>query len=57
MGSISKQSVKSTIGVKNLVYNFKRYTFWENQNPKAVGGIIASKLALLSQISTRNGFG
>ena len=37
MGSIGKQSVKATIGVKNLVYNFKRYAFWENQNPKAVG--------------------
>ena len=37
MGSIGKQSVKATIGVKNLVYNFKRYVFWENQNPKAVG--------------------
>ena len=37
MGSIGKQSVKATIGVKNLVYNFKRYGFWENQNPKAVG--------------------
>ena len=36
MGSIGKESVKATIGVKNLVYNFKRYTFWENQNPKAV---------------------
>ena len=29
MGSIGKQSVKATIGVKNLVYNFKRYAFWE----------------------------
>ena len=37
MGSIGKQSVKATIGVKNLVYSFKRYAFWENQNPKAVG--------------------
>ncbi|NRB06512.1 MAG: transposase [Richelia sp.] len=37
MGSIGKQSLKGTIGVKNLVYNFKRYGFWENQNPKAVG--------------------
>ena len=37
MGSIGKESVKATIGVKNLVYNFKRYGFWENQNPKAVG--------------------
>ena len=37
MGSIGKQSVKATIGVKNLVYNFKRYGFWENKNPKAVG--------------------
>ena len=37
MGSISKQSVKATIGVKNLVYKFKRYAFWENKNPKAVG--------------------
>ncbi|CDN11272.1 Mobile element protein [Richelia intracellularis] len=33
MGSIGKQSVKATIEVKNLVYNFKRYAFWENQNP------------------------
>ncbi|CDN10841.1 Mobile element protein [Richelia intracellularis] len=37
MGSIGKQSVKGTIGLKNLVYNFKRYGCWENQNPKAVG--------------------
>ena len=37
MGSIGKHSVKATIGVKNLVYNFKRYGCWENQNPKAVG--------------------
>ena len=37
MGSIGKESVKATIGVKNLVYNFKRYGFWENKNPKAVG--------------------
>ena len=37
MGSIGKQSVKATIGVKNLVYKFKRYGFWENKNPKAVG--------------------
>ncbi|NRB06285.1 MAG: IS5/IS1182 family transposase, partial [Richelia sp.] len=28
---------KATIGLNNLVYNFKRYAFWENQNPKAVG--------------------
>ena len=35
--SIGKQSVKATIGVKNLVYNFKRYAFWENENLKAVG--------------------
>ena len=27
MGSIGKHSVKATIGVKNLVYNFKRYAF------------------------------
>ncbi|CDN14320.1 Mobile element protein [Richelia intracellularis] len=37
MGSIGKHSVKATITVKNLVYNFKHYGFWENQNPKAVG--------------------
>ncbi|NRB09793.1 MAG: IS5/IS1182 family transposase, partial [Richelia sp.] len=37
MGSIGKESVKATIGVNNLVYNFKRYGFWENKNPKAVG--------------------
>ena len=37
MGSIAKESVKATIGVKNLVYNIKRYGFWENKNPKAVG--------------------
>ncbi|CDN17303.1 Mobile element protein [Richelia intracellularis] len=37
MRSIGKQSVKATIGVKNLVYNFKHYAFWENQNTKAVG--------------------
>ena len=37
MGSIGKQSVKATIGVNNLVYNFKRYGFWVNKNPKAVG--------------------
>ncbi|CDN13108.1 Mobile element protein [Richelia intracellularis] len=37
MGFIGKQLVKASIGVKNLVYNFKRYTFWENKNPKAVG--------------------
>ncbi|NRB07320.1 MAG: hypothetical protein HRU34_08735 [Richelia sp.] len=37
MGSIGKESVKATIRVKNLVYNFKHYAFWENQNPKAVG--------------------
>ena len=39
MGSIGKESVKATIGVKNLVYNFKRYGFWENKNPKAVGSL------------------
>ena len=37
MRSIGKHSLKATIGLKNLVYNFKRYAFWENQNPKAVG--------------------
>ncbi|CDN12836.1 Mobile element protein [Richelia intracellularis] len=37
MRSIGKQSVKGTIGLKNLVYNFKSYAFWENQNPKALG--------------------
>ncbi|CDN10562.1 Mobile element protein [Richelia intracellularis] len=37
IGSIGQQSVKGTIGLKNLVYNFKSYVFWENQNPKAVG--------------------
>ena len=37
MGSIGKHSVKATITVKNLVYNFKRYGFWENKNPKALG--------------------
>ncbi|CDN11002.1 Mobile element protein [Richelia intracellularis] len=37
MGSIAKESVKATLLVKNLVYNIKRYGFWENKNPKAVG--------------------
>lgn len=32
MRSIGQQSVKATIGLKNLVYNFKRYVFWERQN-------------------------
>ena len=30
--SIGKQSVKASMGLKNLVYNFKRYLFWEGKN-------------------------
>ena len=37
MRSIGKPSVKATIGLKNLVYNFKRYVFWESQNAQPVG--------------------
>lgn len=37
MRSIGKQSVKATIGLKNLVYNFKRYIFWERKNVELVG--------------------
>ena len=37
MRSIGKQSVKATIGLKNLVYNFKRYVFWESQNAQFLG--------------------
>jgi IS5 family transposase len=37
MGAIGKESVKATIGLKNLVYNFKRYVFWENQNAQPAG--------------------
>ena len=32
MRSIGKQSVKASIGLKNLVYNLKRYVFWEGKN-------------------------
>jgi IS5 family transposase len=31
MGCIGKQSIKASIGMKNLVYNFKRYVFWEGK--------------------------
>ena len=37
MRSIGQQSVKATIGLKNLVYNFKRYVFWESQKSPVVG--------------------
>jgi IS5 family transposase len=37
MRAIGKQSVKATIGLKNLVYNFKRYLFWESQNAQSIG--------------------
>lgn len=37
MRSIGKQSVKANIGVKNLVYNFKRYVFWEGKNAQSRG--------------------
>ena len=37
MRSIGKQSVKATVGLKNLVYNLKRYVFWEGQNEQLVG--------------------
>ena len=37
MRSIGQQSVKATIGLKNLVYNFKRYVFWEGQNAQSLG--------------------
>ncbi len=37
MRSIGKQSVEATIGLKNLVYNLKRYVFWEGHNEKLVG--------------------
>ncbi len=37
MRSIGLKSVKATVGLKNLVYNFKRYVFWEGQNDKQVG--------------------
>ena len=37
MRSIGKQSVKATIGLKNLVYNFFRYVFWESQNAQSLG--------------------
>ena len=35
--SIGQQSVKATIGLKNLVDNFKSYVFWEGQNEELVG--------------------
>ena len=31
MGCIGEQSIKASIGMKNLVYNFKRYVFWEEK--------------------------
>ena len=37
MRSIGQQSVEATIGLKNLVYNLKRYVFWEGHNEKLVG--------------------
>lgn len=37
MRSIGQQSVKAAIGLKNLVYNFKRYVFWEGRNAQALG--------------------
>jgi len=37
MRAIGKESVKATIGLKNLVYNFKRYVFWESQNAQSAG--------------------
>ena len=37
MRSIGKQSVEATIGLKNLVYNLKRYVFWEGHNEELVG--------------------
>ena len=37
MRSIGMSSMKATVGLKNLVYNFKRYVFWEGQNGKQVG--------------------
>jgi hypothetical protein len=37
MLSIGKQSVKATIGLKNLVYNFKCYVFWEGKNAQSIG--------------------
>ncbi|MEL7409417.1 MAG: transposase, partial [Cyanobacteria bacterium J06558_2] len=37
MRSIGQQSVKAAIGLKNLVYHFKRYVFWESQNASSVG--------------------
>ena len=37
MRSIGKQSVKATIGLKNLVDNLKRYVFWEGHNEELVG--------------------
>jgi IS5 family transposase len=36
MRSIGKKSVKATIGLKNLVYNFKRYLFWSGKNAQLV---------------------
>ena len=35
MRSIGIQSIKTTIGLKNLVYNFKHYVFWEGQNAQS----------------------
>jgi IS5 family transposase len=37
MRSIGKQSVETTIGLKNLVYNFKRYVFWSGKNAQSMG--------------------
>ncbi len=37
MRAIGKESVKATIGLKNLVDNFKRYVFWESQNAQSAG--------------------
>ena len=31
MRYIGKQSIKASIGMKNLVYNLKRYVFWEGK--------------------------
>ncbi|MEM6614778.1 MAG: IS5 family transposase [Cyanobacteria bacterium P01_C01_bin.72] len=37
MRSIGQQSVKATIGLKNLVYNLKRYVFWKGRKEELVG--------------------
>lgn len=38
MRVIGIKRVQSQIGLKNLVYNFKRYVFWQKQKPTLAGG-------------------